>query len=111
MNRRLLLVFFVGALAGLLSGFIVDDVRAAAPAGMLPPSGPFPDAECNEDAVHDIYIDHDGVLWECVCQTMVFGPPDCVWYEVPPMQALRLRKALRVRMHVRLLPRLVVIPR
>lgn len=81
-------------------------------AGQLPPSGPFPDAPCNLSSRMDIYIGPDGTLWECVCEALKAGHV-CDWYDQGPVAGARnsrLRKRALVSLHVRALPRLVVIP-
>lgn len=80
-------------------------------AAQLPPSGPFPDAPCTMASRMDIYIGPDGTLWECVCEALKAGHV-CDWYDQGPATAARnarRRKRALVRLHVRVLPRLVVI--
>lgn len=86
-----------------------DAKRPAARSPELPPAGPFPDAVCNEEAAMDIYVGPDGTLWECVCETMPSGVPACDWYDQGPVKARRIRRAAKLHLHVRVLPRLVVI--
>lgn len=109
MRRVAVVAFAAGALV-LGQQTIAHAEPVQRPASQLPPSGPFPDAECNEDAAHDIYIGPDKAFWECVCQTMIFGPPDCQWYEVPSEVEARLRRRVKARYHLRVIPRLKVIP-
>jgi len=79
-----------------------------ASAAQLPPAGPYPDAECNWDSRMDIYIAPNGTMFECVCEWL-FDSEDCGWFEVPPAKATRIRQRARITLHVRALPRMVVI--
>lgn len=92
---------------------VVTDARAAsarphAAAPMLPPSGPFPDAVCDEAARMDIYIAPDGHLYECVCEKLV-DDVACDWFDQGQVRSASLRRRARAKLHVRTLPRLIVI--
>lgn len=79
-----------------------------ASAAQLPPAGPYPDAPCNLASRMDIYIGPDGTLWECVCEALTTGHV-CDWYDQGPVNRARLLRRVKLRLHVRQLPRMVVI--
>lgn len=78
----------------------VPDSRA-----QLPPVGPFPDAPCNLANRMNVYIGPDGTLWECVCEALTSGHV-CDWYD---QGSVRTKPRKKVRMQLRVLPRVMVI--
>lgn len=62
------------------------------PAGMLPPVGDYPDAECNKAAAGDFFLGRDGAFWECICEVRTFiDDDDCAWYNQGPLSSGELR--------------------
>lgn len=85
---------------------------AAALAGELPPSGPFPDRPCTLASRTNFYHAPDGTIWECVCEALSSGHV-CDWYEQGWAEPLATRKHRIPRPHharirVSAAPRLVI---
>lgn len=78
------------------------------PARMLPPVGEFPDAPCTLANRMNIFIAEDGTMFECVCEALTQGHV-CSWYHVADGPGADLRRRLKVRLHVRVLPYMVVL--
>lgn len=77
-------------------------------AAQLPPVGDYPDAECTYDSSGDIYVSPTGHFWECICEKRTFIEDDCGWYNQGPINSARnakLRKLIKKRLHVRVIPR------
>lgn len=58
-------------------GTAATNVRAPVVRSIVAP----PTSPCDEDHILDIEI-INGVLFECACDHMMFGPPVCEWQEI-----------------------------
>lgn len=64
--------------------------------GKRVPLPPLPQGPCDADHVLDWEL-IDGVLYECACDHMMFGPPVCEWQEITSQaeDPVRLRKTVK----------------
>lgn len=120
MSRRHACLFVGGVVLGFVlftSPLWLGQAFAAQPAGpvarapvvrMLPPVGDFPDAPCTLANRMNIFIAEDGTMFECVCEALTQGHV-CSWYHVADGPGAQLRRRLKARLHLRVLPRMVVL--
>lgn len=56
----------------------------------------------------DVFIDEDNIMWACECEALSSGFT-CRWQVIGGVDAVSIRRRIRVRLHVRVVPRLTLL--
>lgn len=90
-------------LACFLWGYLVVPAHAGtkspAPHRLAPPT------ICNMANRMMIFVDEDNILWACECEALSSGFT-CRWQVIGGVDAVSIRRRVRARMHVRVVPRM-----
>ena len=99
---------FLAIGVALIAAAIVATAAQAGPIAKTPVAKLAPPIACTMANRMDIFIDEDSILWECECSALKSGHI-CRWTMVAGVDAVNTRKRIKARLHVRVLPILIVV--